>query len=502
LRPTIYSQFELNGLNEILDRLPNWSAGRGPLYRRLADALRLAIQRGDVPYGTRLPAERLLAERLLISRSTVVAAYDLLRQDDLLERRQGSGTRVRFDATPRRAAQPDGGVSHAPPRNTFSRRMTDGPDETVDLVGAYLLTSGGLPGSVLAGVEREVATLSESGGYAPLGLPSLRRAIASHLSARGLPTTTEQVLVTSGAQQAIHRAASLYVHPGDTVVVENPSYPGALDAFSGAGARLAWISTGRSGADVEALADLAPRVGPRLVYLIPTYHNPVGGVMPEPRRRRLARLVEEHRLVLIDDQSLSALGLTSARAPQPIACFAEHDASILTIDSISKLGWGGLRVGWVRAPDQLIARLGRLKAAADLGSSLPSQVIAAHILDAFEDIRRDRVALLAERFELMSSLLGRMLPDWSWERPQGGLCLWVRLPHGTALEFAQVALRYGVSVVAGPVASADGSFGDYLRLPFGHQPATLEEGVRRLAAAWSAYVPMDEPRLQSVSVVV
>jgi DNA-binding transcriptional MocR family regulator len=95
-----------------------------------------------------------------------------------------------------------------------------------------------------------------------------------------------------------------------------------------------------------------------------------------------------------------------------------------------------------------------------------------------------------------------MLPDWSWDTPQGGLCLWVRLPYGSATEFAQVALRNGVSIVAGSVASFDGSFGDYLRLPFGHRPDTLEEGIRRLSTAWQAYTPFDVPRRQSMAVIV
>jgi DNA-binding transcriptional MocR family regulator len=224
--------------------------------------------------------------------------------------------------------------------------------------------------------------------------------------------------------------------------------------------------------------------------------------MPEPRRRILARLIGEHQLPTIDDLSLACLGLSGTEPPPPIASFAPPGAPVLTMDSVSKLGWGGLRVGWVRAPEQVIAGLGRIKAVVDLGSSLPSQLITARLLESFDEVRRERVRLLRERFELMSALLGQLLPAWSWERPQGGLCLWVRLPHGNAHEFAQVALRHGVSVVPGSVASADGSFSDYLRLPFGHQPATLEEGVRRLATAWSAYAPQGDQARQKLSVIV
>jgi DNA-binding transcriptional MocR family regulator len=227
-----------------------------------------------------------------------------------------------------------------------------------------------------------------------------------------------------------------------------------------------------------------------MAYLIPTYHNPVGGVLGAHQRRRVARLVGDSQMMLIDDQCLASLGLGRDDPPPAIATFAP-EASILTVDSLSKLGWGGLRVGWIRAPESIIARFGRLKAVVDLGGSLPSQLIATRVLEHYDSLRRDRRKLLAE-----------LLPDWSWDQPLGGLCLWVRLPRGTGAEFAQVALRHGVSVVPGPVASPDGGFAEYLRLPFGHLPSALEEGIRRLARAWAAYVPAREPRRQTLEVIV
>jgi DNA-binding transcriptional MocR family regulator len=484
----------------VVQALGNWTAGDGPLYRRLARALRWAIERGELPPGLRLPPERALACSLSVSRSTVVAAYALLERDDVLDRRQGSGTRIRAGRNPQASVERPA-LSRALSRNTLFRRIADGPDGTIDFLSAYLGGSGGLSASVLAGIDQEVARLSGASGYTPLGYPPLRQAIAHHLTQAGLPTDLEQVLVTSGAQQAIHLAGWHFLQPGDTALVENPTYPGALDAFSAAGGRLAWVPTGRQGANVESLSQLLPRTSPRLVYLIPTFQNPTGGVMPEHRRRAVARLVEAWAIPLVEDESLAALALDEGRAPPPIAAFAPG-ASILTIGSLSKVFWGGLRVGWVRAPAPLVAQLARLKAVADLGGSLPAQVIATRLLEEFEVVRRERCAELARRFGLMSQLLQRHLPSWSWERPLGGLCLWVRLPRGTAPDFAQVALRHGVSLVAGPVASADDSFTEYLRLPFGLEPSTMEEGVRRLARAWEAYVPLVQPEGQTMAVIV
>jgi DNA-binding transcriptional MocR family regulator len=488
------SQFDLNGL---LQRLDVWSVGSGPLYRRLADAVRTAITNGDLSVGELLPPERVLARQLKISRSTVVAAYEILTDEHLVERRQGSGTRV--CATPSRPA-PLKGLPGTLNRNTLFRRIIDRPGGTVDLTGAYLLEPGGVPHELIQEAASETASLAETSGYSPLGYTPLREAIASHLGQRGLPTSPEQILVTSGAQQAIWMAGWMFLQRGDSVIAENPTYPGALDAFTAVGARLVGVRTRRNGVDLASLTEHLAHVAPRLVYLIPTYQNPVGGVISPPDRRRLAELMQQHQVPLLEDDSLSGLAIIG-EPPPPVAAFAPA-APILTADSLSKLFWPGLRVGWIRGPEPVVAQLGRLKAVADLGGSLPAQVIASRLLSNYEEVRRQRGTVIAERLELVTTLLGEMLPDWSWERPLGGLCLWLRLPYGSATEFAQVALRTGVSIVAGSVASTDGSFDDHVRLPFGHRPAELEEGIRRLARAWQTYAPAEEPRAQRMAVIV
>lgn len=481
--------------NGLLQRLDAWPSGRGPLYRRLASALRAAIAAGDLPLGELLPPERILARQLAVSRSTVVAAYALLCDEQLLERRQGSGTRVR-SAPPR----PDSGLPSALNRNVIFRRITDGPGGTVDLTGAYLLEAGGLPAGAFENIVDDMRLLATTSGYFPLGYAPLREAIAAHHTAHGVPTSAEQILVTSGAQQAIHLAAWFYLRRGDVALVENPTYPGALDALTAVGARLVGVRTSRHGPDVGALADHLIRTAPRLMYLIPTYQNPLGGVLGESARRTLANLIQQHQVPLLEDESLAGLSIVG-EPPAPVAAWAPN-APILTAGSFSKLFWPGLRVGWIRGPEPLVAQLGRLKAVADLGGALPSQVMASRLLPSYEVIRRQRRTVIAQRLELAGQLLAELLPDWSWEQPLGGLCLWIRLPHGSATEFAQVALRAGVSIVAGSVASSDGSFDDHLRLPFGHRPETLEEGLRRLARAWGSYAPTQDPRSQRLSVVV
>jgi DNA-binding transcriptional MocR family regulator len=287
------------------------------------------------------------------------------------------------------------------------------------------------------------------------------------------------------------------------VVLEDPTYPGAIDVMDSAGGVLVAAPTGRLGVDMARLADLLVQHAPRLVYLIPTFHNPVGGVLPERSRRDLARLIESAGVLLLEDTSVAELDLDGGREPPaPIASFAHSDAPIAVVGSCSKLFWGGLRIGWVRAPEPMIASLTRFKAVCDLGGSLPSQVIAARLFDHFAEVRQRRRRELKQRLQLMEDLLHELLPGWSWERPQGGACLWVRMPHGNATQLAQVALRHGVSIVPGPVASPRSGFGDYVRLPFSLTPEVIEAGLRRLAQAWSAYRPAAESRRQSLSVIV
>jgi DNA-binding transcriptional MocR family regulator len=149
--------------------------------------------------------------------------------------------------------------------------------------------------------------------------------------------------------------------------------------------------------------------------------------------------------------------------------------------------WAGLRVGWIRAPRSAIAQLGRLKAVTDLGTSLVSQAIAVNLLtgaDRIWDLRRRE---LADRLALLQDLLGRHLPGWTWRPPDGGLCVWARLPDGSSTDLAQVAGRHGVLIAPGPVMSPTGRFDEHLRLPFDYRPATLERGIHRLSRAWQAY---------------
>lgn len=464
-------------VEEFIAAIGPWAQGPGPLYRQLARATASAVERGALVEGTRLPSERALAGALAIGRGTAVAAYDALYEDGLVERRHGSGTFVAMTDHP-----------HLPPGREGSalvHRLVERSDPAsglIDLSLSVLRGADSLLPVTLA--EADLAAVVPDTGYTPWGLPALRRAIAAHVTEWGLPTDERQIVVTTGAQQAISAAAACWVRPGDTVVVDDPTYPGAIAAFTQAGARLAGAAVDRHGARVDAIEAHLP-ARPTALYLQSTVHSPTGTIMSARRRREIALLVARHHLPLVEDVALADLAWESA--PPPIAAEAP-DASIALVGSLSKLFWGGLRVGFVRAPEPLALRFARIKATHDLGSSAISQVVAERLLREApaSALRARRTDELRERCEVLQRALRDHLPGWTWREPRGGLSLWAKV--GVPVEaFAQHALRYDVTVATPTTLSPSHDYEDHVRLSFAAPPDELEEGVRRLGAAWSSW---------------
>lgn len=466
--------------------LEGWrQEGTGPLQRRLAAALAAAVERHDLLPGTKLPPERVLAAQLGVARTTVSAAYQLLERKGLVSRRQGRGTHVAGgDGTPIGLRAAD--LTTSLQRNIIFQRLTDRPADAIDLLGSSAPPSEAIRHAVAAAARAAgLDDLMADDGYHPLGYPPLRQAVAAHLSAQGLPTSQEQILVTGGAQQAISLLAAYYASPGSVIVLEDPTFTGAVDAFRAAGGRILTVPVYAAGADIGAIASTVSQSTVAAIYLMPTFHNPAGVVMPGAARRELARFGRASGVPIIEDNTVASLAL-GYEPPPPLAAYG-RDAHIVSIGSLSKLFWAGLRVGWIRAPRSTLSQLGQRKAVADLGTSLISQAIAATLLaDAphIGDLRRREIT---SRLALLEDLLHCMLPGWSWQRPKGGLSIWARIPAGSATELAQIAARNGVLIAPGPLMSPTGRFDEFVRLPFGHEPAVLREGIRRLASAWQSY---------------
>jgi DNA-binding transcriptional MocR family regulator len=477
--------------------LGSWTDHKGPLHRRLSTAIRSAIEHGLLLQGTRLPSERDLAAALHVSRNTVVAAYNALRDEGWLESGTGKGTWTRREFWAMRDAQEEIRMERIAGINFLG--VLDVAGTSIDFATGTPYPLRGVPAEALSLTAQENEQLLNTRLYYPFGLPALRQAIASRYSAAGLETAPDSILVTGGAQQAIALIGILFLQRGDSALIEDPCYFGALESFRVLGARLHSLPVGHAGVEPHVFRDLCTATSPRLAYLTPTFQNPTGTVMPAADRREIVQLAAQRGLPLIDDRTLADIRLDPENPLDSMdsRSLAAWDTSgtVLTVGSLGKLLWAGLRIGWIRAARHLIEPLVRLKMANDLGTALPTQRLAVKLLRFYEEARAMRASELSVKRNLMVSLLRNQLPDWEFAVPTGGLFLWIKLPRGDSNELAQVALRHRLILMPGSNMSAEQRHGDRLRIPFLLERDELREGVRRLVAAWADYTRGDRPRL-------
>lgn len=465
---------------ELADILGAWSRGEGPLYQCLADTLRDLIGQGTLTPGERLPSERTLAAALRVSRTTVVSAYDSLRSEDILDSKRGSGTRISNRIAPVRS---DGWTRNGN-GNTMYRTLFH-TDE--GLISASCLRTPALTGveeAIRQVVAEDLPSLMAESTYYPRGLPALRQAIADRYCRLDLPTASDQIVVTTGAHQAVNLVAQLYLREGSPVVVEDPSFVGCLDLMGDRGARFFPVPLDDQGIEGNGVRRAVIEHAPHLVYVMPSYHNPTGTMMSAARRRELGELSARYGVPVLEDAAYT--GLRSSDEPPPLAAFAPRGAEVISVESLSKVGWAGLRVGWLRAPAEMALRLSRRKVLADLASPLLDQAVAVRLLARYDVLARERSGLMREAIVHMEGLLREALPTWEWRHPDGGAALWVRLPGVDARVYAQVALGHDVELVPGPTMSAypDDRHAEHFRLPVAFDAATREELVWRLSRAW------------------
>lgn len=442
----------------------------GPAYAALADAVRRAVLAGDLPLATRVPGERELAAALGVSRTTTSGAYGLLRDEGYLVSRQGSGTVTALPPADRR-----GPTTRTPARPAA-------PDGVVDLTIAACAAPRTLHGAALRAVEELPRHAGH--GYAPLGLDVLREAVADRYTARGTPTSPDQVLVTTGAQHAIALLMATHAGPGDRVVVEQPTYPHAIEAARAAGARPVPVPTGPAGTDLDLLESTVRQVAPRLVYLIPDHHNPTGATLSAAGRARVRELAARTGTVVAGDEVLTDLTLDGPE-PEPWAGDGRA-ARVVAIGSMSKSHWGGLRVGWLRGPADLVTRLALARRATDLGTAVLDQLVAVELLRLGAEPVEERRAQLRAGRDLLAGLLAERLPGWRFTVPAGGQSLWVDLGAPVSSALSALALAHGVRVAPGPAFGVDGGLEDRLRVPFTAPAAELRRAVDGLALAWAA----------------
>ncbi len=465
--------------SDVSEILGDWATAAGALHIRLGAGIKDAIRQGNLLPGAKLPSERALAKALAVSRTTVLSAYNELRAGEWLESRAGSGTWVnRTTAVNARTQARARVLSRSPLLNLL---LAEGSD-AIDFGAATPMPLATLPEGAFELPEQQFRLLLQERDYMPLGFPALRERIAARYSKLGAKTSAEQILITTGAQQAISLITALCVQRGDPVLVEDPTFFGALEILRFTGARLTSLPVSPDHIAVHTLRNRILTVSPRLLYVTPTFQNPTGATMSDSSRQAIAEMISEFEIPTIEDETLAELVLEDGR-PRPISAFGGGD-NIFTVGSLSKLFCAGLRVGWIRASTAQIARLARIKSSMDLGSALLPQAIGAQLMTHFEHAVRLRQAELLPKRDLVEKCLREQLPDWNFMRPRGGPCIWAKLPSGDAAAFAQVALRRRVVIAYGNMFSAGGSCGAYVRIPFLLDAESLQLGMEHLREAW------------------
>lgn len=474
-----------------------------PVYQQIQQFLREQIKAGALLPETRLPATRQLASSLGVSRMTAINAYAELEAEGLVYSRLGSGTFV----APPLVELPEPSAEHLSnddwpmwQQDLLNRTWLPSRSEMDQFrdaaAGSEPISFGkGLGATELFPVDdlRKVlqAVLRRDGSKAldygdRAGYPPLRATIAQILTSQGIPAHPDQVLVTSGSHQVLAMVAWLLLRPDDVVLVESPTYAGAIDVFRAMNVRLLGIPVDEQGMQVEQVEDALHTARPRLIYTIPTFHNPTGVSLSGPRRRRLVALASRYGIPILEDDFAGDLRY-EGRA-QPALRTLDPGGYVIYVSTFSKILMPALRVGFLVASGPVFEQLLAYKRFSDLATSnLMQRALEAyitvgryqtHLRRACREYRRRRDAMLA-------ALTHHAPAGTQWVTPQGGLFLWLQLPDGlSANELYPVALKEGVSFAPGSLFFPGQRDQPYLRLNFvSHSPDIIEEGIRRLSRA-------------------
>ena len=430
-----------------------------PLYRQLYDFIRGSIDDGTLPLGSRLPATRELAGQLGLNRTTVSAAYELLETEGLIRGHVGRGSFV----SARSAVEP--GISFAASRPSAGLFPLDEFRETCQ--------------EVLAGPEAAaILQLGAPNGYGPLREYLLEAARSAGEAAPG-----DDILITSGCQQALDLVRRALIGAGDSVAVEDPVYPGLRMAFQQGGTRLLGIPVGLRGLDVDALERTLATERPALAALTPDFQNPTGTSLDHATRNRVLCIVKSTGARLIENDIYGDLRYEGERAPTLKAL--DPGAGTILLRSFSKIAFPGLRVGWIVGPREIVRRLAEAKRWCDLHTDQLSQAVLLRFAETGRlAAHRGRVLRAGtERLRAALDACSRRLPAGSeFTRPEGGMHLWARLPGGIdTAEALGKAQRAGVAYLPGSYFAVTRDHSSALRLSFaGVEPEQIAKGIALL----------------------
>jgi DNA-binding transcriptional MocR family regulator len=460
-----------------------------PIYQQIANYIQKRIVYGEYPPGTILPSERSFAKELEVNRGTVISAYDVLYSNGMVERIKGSGTKVNTDVWGlSRTRIPNWDLyvergSFLPNLPLFQHLRGEVHEKNMINFASGELAHDLMPYDAF----REILSTHEfhqSLGYEhPQGNLSLRDKIVTHLKDyRNIECSSQSVLITSGAQQALHLIIQCLLNHGDAIAYEDPSYAHSLPTFRSAGLKTYRLPIGKNGLDPEDILYLYRKHKIKMVFLNPIFQNPTGTVLSLENRKRVLEISQELGIPVVEDDPYSLISFSESTNTSTLKSL-DKSGTVLYISSLSKLAASGLRIGWIIGPDNVIHRLADAKQQIDYGHSIFPQWVAAEFLasDSFgKNIIDLKLKLIEKRNLLINSLQEELSNQLEFHIPEGGIHLWCRLLNENINEYKllEESLRNGVAFVPGSLL---GSKKGYIRLTFGRvETHLINEGVLRL----------------------
>jgi 2-aminoadipate transaminase len=381
----------------------------------------------------------------------------------------------------------------------FASRMSSMKPSSIREIISF---AGGLPAPELFPVDdiRAAAerTLKTFGARAlqygvSEGIASLREKIAADMKTRGVECSADDILVTTGSQQAIDLVGKIFLNPGDTLFTENPTYLSAIQAFQAFQADFAPVPTDNDGIIPEEVDELAGHRHCRFLYVISNFQNPTGRTLTLERRKKLYEIAVRRNFIIVEDDPYGRLRYRGNHIP-PIKSF-DRTGHVVYLSTFSKTVSPGFRTGWVVAPKAVREKLIIAKQATDLHTSSLDQLVLDRYLQDFDNaahVEKVRKAY-GERFSAMNAALRESMPSgWSWTHPEGGMFLWVRGPEGVdTAKVLERAIEKKIAFVPGVDFFPDRDGENFMRLNFSNSnPDTIREGIARLAGICRAAEPV------------
>ena len=470
------------------------------LYRQIADQIRDRICDGHLPGGTRLPTVRRLAKEAGVTRLTVQNAYGELQSEGWIEATVGRGTFV-SQITPQRASYPAFGQEATP--DAVIKDIV----ELDQVVGIRSLASASPDPALFPADEfwQALAGLCDVSSLVAYGSsqgdPRLRVVLADWLRERAIDAGPDAILITAGATQGLSLVAQALARPGDSVLVERPTYVGFLHTLKSQGLQPVGVPMDEEGPRLDVLERILVQQRPRFFYTVPAFHNPTGLCMAPARRRELLALAARHGLLIVEDDLYGRLAYDGP--PPPALKALDSNDLVLHLGSFSKIFMPGLRLGYVVAPQPLHDQLLSLRRGADLCSPPLLQRALCTFLQGGGLKRHLRRVLpvYKTRRDVMLAALQRYLPDVvDWTRPAGGFCTWLTLPRRQGFaDVQQAALQQGWAFAPGEAFLPQPEAGRHLRLCFGNQPPdVIRSGVELLGTLLHERTNLDTDRLHDL----